>query len=152
VTTLLVDTSVLLKWFHAEGESELAEARALRDATKDGEVQARIIDLALYEMGNVLLRTLGWNGSDIADQLDDLIVICGPPLAMAAEWIRRAAAIGETHRLTFYDAAWAATAEGLGVSLISADTQLLDAGLAESLAAVAHRLRLPHNGAGSGSP
>jgi len=142
VTTLLVDTSVLLKWFHTEGESELAEARSLRDATTDGEVQARIIDLALYEMGNVLLRALGWNGSDIADQLDDLVVICGPPLAMAAEWLRRAGAIGETHGLTFYDAAWAAAAEALGVSLISADTQLLDAGLAESLGSVAHRLRL----------
>lgn len=142
MTTLLVDTSVLLKWFHTEGESELAEARSLRDATKDGEVQARIIDLALYEMGNVLLRSLDWNGSDIADQLDDLVVICGPPLAMAAEWLRRAAAIGETHRLSFYDAAWAAAAEALGVSLISADTQLLDAGLAESLGSVAHRLRL----------
>ena len=139
---MLVDTSVLLKWFHTEGESELAEARSLRDATTDGEVQARIIDLALYEMGNVLLRALGWNGSDIADQLDDLVVICGPPLAMAAEWLRRAGAIGETHGLTFYDAAWAAAAEALGVSLISADTQLLDAGLAESLGSVAHRLRL----------
>jgi len=143
VTTLLVDTSVLVKWFHAEGESELAQARSLRDATRVGEVQARIIDLALYELGNLLLRTLGWNGSDLADQLDDLVIICGPPLAMAAEWLRRAGAIGETHRLTFYDAAWAAAAEGLGVSLISADTRLLDAGLAESPAAVAHRLRLP---------
>jgi predicted nucleic acid-binding protein len=143
VTTLLVDTSVLLKWFHSEGESDLAEALYLRKATEDGEVQGRIIDLALYEMGNVLLRTLGWNGSDIADQLDDLLVICGPPLAMAAEWIRRAAAIGEAHRLTFYDAAWAAAAEGLGVSLISADTQLLDAGLAESLPAITYRLRPP---------
>ncbi len=142
MTTLLVDTSVLLKWFHTEGESELAEARSLRDATRDGEVQARIIDLALYEMGNVLLRGLGWSGSDIADQLDDLIVICGSPLALAAEWLGRAAVLGEAHHLTFHDAAWAAAAEAIGVSLISADAQLLDAGLAESPAAVVRRLRL----------
>ncbi len=142
MTTLLVDTSVLVKWFHSECESELAEARSIRDAAKDGEVQARVIDLALYEMGNVLLRSLGWNGSKVADQLDDLVIICGPPLAMATEWLRQAAAIGETHRLTFYDAAWAAAAEGLGVSLVTADTHLLAAGLAESPAAVAERLRL----------
>jgi predicted nucleic acid-binding protein len=143
VTTLLVDTSVLVKWFHSEGESELAAARAIREATKVGEVEARVIDLALYEMGNVLRRLLGWNGSEIADQLDDLVVICGPPLAMTAEWFRTAAVIGETHRLTFYDAAWAAAAEAIGVALVSADTQLLAAGLAESPAAVAERLRLP---------
>jgi predicted nucleic acid-binding protein len=143
VTTLLVDTSVLVKWFHSEGESELAEARAIRHATQIGDIQARVIDLALYEMGKVLVRTLGWNGSDVADQLDDLIVICGPPLAMAGEWLRQAATIGSTHGLTFYDAAWAAAASSLGVSLVSADTQLLAAGLAESPTAVTRRLQLP---------
>lgn len=143
MTTLLVDTSVLVKWFHSEGEPELAEARSIRDATRDGEVQARLIDLALYEMGNVLLRVLGWDASDVADQLDDLVVICGPPLAMSAEWLRQAATLGETHRLTFYDASWAAAAEALGVSLISADSHLLAAGLAESPAAAVARLRLP---------
>jgi predicted nucleic acid-binding protein len=140
---LLVDTSVLIKWFHSEGERELVEARAIRDATRRGDVQSRVIDLALYEMGNVLLRAFGWNGSDVADQLDDLVVICGAPLAMTAEWFRRAAAIGATEGLTFYDAAWAASAEALGVSLISADAQLLAAGLAESPGAAARRLRLP---------
>jgi predicted nucleic acid-binding protein len=143
VTTLLVDTSVLVKWFHREGESELPGARRIRDAVNDGQIEARVIDLALYEMGNVLLRALGWNGSDVAEQLDDLRIVCGPPLAMAGEWLHRAAAIGEVHRLTFYDAAWAAAAEGLGVSLVSADSHLLAAGLAESPSAVAERLRLP---------
>lgn len=143
MTTLLIDTSVLVKWFHSEGESELAEARAIRYATQIGDIQARVIDLALYEMGNVLLRALGWSGSDVADQLDDLIVICGPPLAMAGEWLRRAATIGATHGLTFYDAAWAAAANSLGVSLVSADAHLLAAGVAESPTAVTGRLQLP---------
>jgi predicted nucleic acid-binding protein len=143
VTTLLVDTSVLVKWFHSEGETELAEARSIRHATQVGEVQARMIDLALYDMGNVLLRALRWSGSDVADQLEDLVIICGPPLAMAAEWLRRAAELGEQHRLTFYDATWAATAEALDIALVSVDAQLLAAGLAESPADVVQRLRLP---------
>jgi predicted nucleic acid-binding protein len=142
VTTLLVDTSVLIKWFHREGESELVEARSIRDATRRAEIETRVIDLALYEMGNVLLRSLHWKASDVADQLDDLIVICGSPLAMAAPWFREAATIGKTHGLTFYDACWASAAHGLGVSLVSADSKLLDAGLAESPAATAKRLRL----------
>lgn len=143
MTTLLVDTSVLIKWFHGEGESELVESRAIRDATRRGDVESRVIDLALYEMGNVLLRSLGWDGSDVADQLDDLVVVCGAPLAMTADWLRRAAAIGASHRITFYDAAWAAAAQALDLSLVSADAQLLAAGLAESPSAVARRLRLP---------
>ena len=143
MTTLLVDTSVLVKWFHSEGESELAEARSIRNATQIGEIQTRVIDLALYEMGNVLLRSLRWSGSEVADQLEDLVIICGPPLAMAAEWLRRAARLGDRHQLTFYDAAWAAAAEVLEVALVSTDVKLLTTGLAESPAAVAQRLRLP---------
>jgi hypothetical protein len=74
------------------------------------DVECRVIDLGLFEMGNVLLRSLGWKGSDVADQLDDLLVICGTPLTMTSEWLRRAADIGATHGLTFFDAAWAASA------------------------------------------
>jgi predicted nucleic acid-binding protein len=143
VTTLLVDTSVIIKWFHAEGESEVVEARALREATRRGDVEARVIDLALYEMGNVLLRSLHWTGSAVGDQLEDLIVICGSPLAMAAAWLRQAALLAAVHGLTFSDAAWAAAAQALGISLVSADTHLLASGLAESPRAAATRLRLP---------
>jgi len=142
LTTLLVDTSVLIKWFHSEGESELAEARAIRDATRRGDIESRVIDLALYELGNVLLGALHWNGPDVADQLEDLVVICGAPLAMAASWFRRAADMGAAHSLTFYDACWASAAESLGVSLVSADSRLLVAGLGESPRAAAQRLRL----------
>lgn len=142
MTVLLVDTSVLIKWFHSEGESQLAEARALREAARRGDIEARVIDLALYEMGNVLLRSLHWSGPDVADQLDDLIVICGSPLAVSAAWLQQAAVLGAANGLTFYDACWAATAQALGISLVSADVQLLDAGLAESPQAAAERLRL----------
>lgn len=142
MTTLLVDTSVLIKWFHASGEAELAEARAIRDAHQRGELEARIIDLAMYEVGNVLLTSLRWTAADVADQLDDLVAICGTPLGTAPEWLRDAAVLGNAHRLTFYDAAWVASARGLGVQLVSADAKLITAGLAESPAATARRLGL----------
>ena len=65
MTTLLVDTSVLIKWFHSEGETSLAEARAIRDANERGDLDARVIDLAVYEMGNLLLRSLHWSAADV---------------------------------------------------------------------------------------
>jgi predicted nucleic acid-binding protein len=142
LTTLLVETSVLIKWFHSEGEEEVVEARAIRNANRRGEIDARVIDLALYEVGNVLLTGLGWAASEVADQLDDLIVICGTPLVIAPEWLRDAAFLGTAHQLTFYDAAWAASARGLGISLVSADSRLKAAGLAESPASAVERLRL----------
>lgn len=142
MTTLLVETSVLIKWFHSEGESELLGARAIRDANQGGEVDARVIDLAFYEVGNVLTVALGWTAQDVSDQLDDLVSICGSPLGLTLDWLSQAAFLAETHGLTFYDAAWAASARGLGMSLVSADSKLLEAGLAESPTAAARRLRL----------
>ena len=58
MSRLLLDTSVLIKWFHAEGEAELGEARILRSAHVNGDLDVHMIDLALYEIGNVLLRAL----------------------------------------------------------------------------------------------
>jgi len=139
---LLIDTSVLIKWLHSDGESELEPARALRAAHIAGDVEAHLLDLALYEVGNVLVGALRWSGTAVADQLDDLHTILGPVLVMAPPWLRRAAVLAETHNLSFYDASWAAAATELGISLVSADRRLLAAGLAESPTAVATRLRL----------
>ncbi len=143
MTHLLIDTSVLIKWFHSEGEAELSEARALRSAHVAGELDAHVLDLAIYEVGNVLVRALRWAASDVADQLDDLRAVVGEPLVMTADWLRQAARLAESHALSFYDASWVATASALSMPLVSADQRLLDTGLAESPSQVASRLHLP---------
>lgn len=142
MTHLLIDTSVLLKWFHHGGETEVVAARALRDAHIDGRLDVHVLDLALYEVGNVLVRALGWPPSLVADQLDDLLTIVGTPLVSTPGWLRDAATLAAAHDLTFYDAAWASAAQAVGATLVSADEQLLHAGLAESATAVANRLGL----------
>ena len=142
MTRLLIDTSVLIKWFHTDGESEVEQARALRSAHVTGELDAHLLDLAFYEVGNVLTRALSWTATDVADQLDDLLAILGPPLVMTPAWLRHAATLAHLHALSFYDASWAATAMELGIPLISADHRLLGTGLAESPTQVATRLHL----------
>lgn len=145
MTRLLIDTSVLIKWFHSDGESELEQARALRSAHVTGELDAHMLDLAFYEVGNVLTRALRWTATDVADQLDDLSAILGPPLVMTPAWLRHAATLADIHTLSFYDASWAAAAVELGVQLISADRRLLAAGLAESPSETTTRLNLSLN-------
>lgn len=139
---LLIDTSVLIKWFHDVGESELAEARAIRDAHVRSELDAHVLDLAIYEVGNVLARAFKWTARDVGDQLDDLLEIVGSPLTMSPAWLREAAVLAERHELSFYDASWAATAAALRIPLVSADRRLLAASLAETPSAVADRLHL----------
>lgn len=139
MTTVVVDTSVLLKWFHSEGEAEVLESRAVLAAHRDEVLTAHLVDLSTYELGNILLRSLRWSAQDTADQLDDLTVICGPALVPAPAWHREAAALAQKHGLTFHDATFAAAARAVDGALISTDTQLLAAGLAESPTAFARR-------------
>ena len=129
---VVVDTSVLVKWFHAENETEVDEARVIRDAHRIGKLTAFILDLSLYELGNVLLGSLRWPPTRVADQLDDLLVICGTPLVPAPAWRRDAAALAAEHRLSFYDASFAAAARALRSTLVCADKKLITAGLGQS--------------------
>jgi len=62
-------------------------------------------------------------------------------ITLEPSWRRDAAELAQLHRLTFYDAAFAAAARGLDVTLLSADRQLLASGLAESVTSWAARLR-----------
>ena len=101
-----------------------------------------MIDLALYEIGNVLVRALSWDPVDVADQFDDLMAIVGPPLIISPAWLDRAAVMANQHNLSFYDASWAAASAELKVPLVSADRKLPGAGLAETPTQACARLQL----------
>lgn len=139
---MLIDTSVLVQWFHVEGEREVVAARALRDAHLAGAVRCRVLDLGFYEFGNVVLRALRRPADEVGRAVAALATIVGAAVPFDVEWSDLTAALGKSHDLTFYDASWAAAARHLGVALVSADRQLLNAGLAESAAAAATRLGL----------
>lgn len=131
MSAVVVDTSILIKWFHAEGEDEVAESRAVLEAHREEVITAHILDLTIYELGNILVRALRWQADDVADQLDDVLMLCGPGLVLAPPWRRDAASLAVEHRLSFYDAAFAAAARALDAPLLSADHKLIAAGLAE---------------------
>ena len=41
----------------------MPQARALRTAHLNGDLDAHVLDLAYYELGNVLIRALGWTAA-----------------------------------------------------------------------------------------
>lgn len=143
MSSALVDTSVLIKWFHDVSETEVEPARALRDAHIEGRFDAFVLDLGIYEVGNVLAQALKWPADQIAAQLADLLAIIGPPLVMDSAWVPVAAEFADRHQLSFYDAAWAATAHALGIPLVSADQQLVSTGLAVNATSAAKLLLTP---------
>jgi predicted nucleic acid-binding protein len=139
VTDVVCDASVVLKWFHDEGERDVEDARRLLGAHRSASITAWVLDLTFYELGNVLLRALRWPAAEVADQLDDLRAICSVQVLGAVEQ-RLAATLAAEHALTFYDAAYVAAARSRGALLATADKALLEVGVGASPASVAAEL------------
>ena len=123
---IVSDASVVLKWFHAEGEEEVEEARALLDHYGRQTIGLQILDLTPYEVGNALLRGRAKVAADrVAVVLEALAEIC-PQVSPTTGELRAAAALAERHDLTLYDAAYAAVARERKAELATLDRALLD--------------------------
>ena len=125
---VLCDASVVLKWFHGEGEEEVEASWALLDLHRSHGMALSVLDLTAYEVGNALLRGIGVGAEKVSAVLDALDVIC-PRLAQPATELSDAALLAEGHRLTMYDAAYAAAAKARHAELATLDRALLQAGL-----------------------
>lgn len=123
------DANVALKWFHAEGEEEVEEARALVAAHKARTVALTVLDVTAYEVGNALLRgRASATAEQVATVLGALREVC-PAIRPDSDELRLAAELAEQHDLTLYDAAYAAVARQREARLATLDRELLDAGL-----------------------
>ena len=125
---VLCDASVVLKWFHSEGEEEVEASRALLDLHRTHGMALSVLDLTAYEVGNALLRGVGVGAEKVSAVLNALAVIC-PRLALTPTELSDAAGLGEAHHLTMYDAAYAAAARARHFELATLDRALLGVGL-----------------------
>lgn len=146
VIDVVSDANVTLKWFHAEGEEEVEDARALLDAHKARTVALSVLDLTAYEVGNALMRGRAAAGAEqVATVLEALAEVC-PALRPNPGELRRATELAAEHDLTLYDAAYAAVAESREATLATLDNALLDAGLGTRPSELARRLEDANGG------
>lgn len=138
---LLLDTSVLLKWFHRSGEDEIEQAEWHLQAHREGLVHAHILDLGVYELGNVVVRALNRTAQQSAQVIEAALALCGPPLTLRPAAFREVASIACADGLTFYDAAFAVAAREHDCTLISADRKLIGTGHAITLTQSMQQLR-----------
>jgi predicted nucleic acid-binding protein len=121
VNEAVLDASVVLKWFHSEGEGHVEVARQLRTQFEEGKLRVVAPQLLWLELVNLAARRWGWPQAQLeqlAVTLEQLgIEVLEPELLGVARW----AANG----LTAYDAAYVAVAEHAGVELITDDEQIV---------------------------
>lgn len=125
----VVDASIALKWFlPSEIEADSDIARSLI-----GKTGLRTTSLAYFEVGNRLSRPGGLKAKDVAACLEIMDQICGPQLELTQSDFGTCANIVKQYGITFYDASYVAISQRLNRTVLSADSHLLDPGLATSL-------------------
>jgi predicted nucleic acid-binding protein len=95
----------------------------------------RTTSLAFYEVGNILTRHSGMGAVQIGAALGLLEDICGESIELTSTDRHTAAVLALEHKLTFYDASYAAIASRTGRRLLSADKDLIKPKLAVTLQA-----------------
>jgi predicted nucleic acid-binding protein len=126
---VVADTNVAFQWFHADHEREAEPSNALIQLYGERAIALSVLDLTRYELGNaLLLGHVGASAARVATILDALAVTC-PSITPIASDVRDAVQLAVEHRLTMYDATYAAVARSRGAQLATLDKALLKAGL-----------------------
>ncbi len=114
---VVLDASVVLRWFRTDGERHLEPARSLRATFEAGQLAVAAPPLLRLEIVNVAGRRWKWGEDalvELAAALDELgFEFENPELARVASWTARG--------LTAYDAAYVALAEARMTPLVTDD-------------------------------
>lgn len=125
MTSVVIDTSVVAKWYRAGGaESHTEVADAFLDAHFAGRVQLVAPDLVAYELGNALARARHLSVELKSAYLGDFLAYDMDLVPLSGETHLRAMTIAARDGLSYYDACFVALAERLGAELLTADERL----------------------------
>ncbi len=123
---IVVDSSVLIKWFKTKDEELLMEAQSLLQEVMNRPIEVHVPALLLYEVGNILLLKTKLKPPAVEaalERLEALPFTVAPP---ATPLLKRAARLGREFDLTFYDASFLALAVELDCPPVTADRRLFD--------------------------
>ena len=133
MTEVVLDASVVAKWFSPRTEEGQADAHLIRKRYGAGELLVVVPPLLFLELINLAARRWAWEEAAVLTMtisLEELDFEVGESeLAAVAAWASRG--------LTAYDAAYVALAEARGIRLVTDDQRILEVapGIAMGMAA-----------------
>lgn len=119
IERVVLDASVVVKWFSQENGSAAAE-KMLQRLYSDT-LFAFAPPLLIYEVSNALWKGKQLENKKLIAALDLLLHLPIGYIPNDEEWMRTSVALMTTYNLTFYDAAYAGLAFSLDVPLITAN-------------------------------
>ncbi len=117
--TLIIDTSVFIKWLNQDNEQDLNNADKILQDVKNGQVELMAPELVKYEIGNVLLK-----GKHLTP--DQAYIPLGTayslPITFIAESERQAIQtydLAHTLGVSYYDASFMSLAKQYNATLVT---------------------------------
>jgi predicted nucleic acid-binding protein len=121
---LVLDASVVVKWFKTAGEAHVEAAQRLRERYREGQFAVVVPGLLYLELLNAAARRWGWTAEELAALAYGLPAldfrVHEPALEGIATWCARG--------LTAYDACYLAVAEERRTVVVTTDDLILSAG------------------------
>ncbi len=119
---LVLDTSVVVKWFSQEEYTD--KALKIRERFLNGEVNIIVPDIQIYEIANALRYNKIFNKAEVKDSVKSLIDLGLTIFIPTKDVIERAIEVSFKFDISFYDAYFVALAEILNSIFITADIKL----------------------------
>lgn len=130
---VLLDTSVLVRFFVDHADEDQERADALLTAFIEGRIEFLLLDLSVYECINVLAKQMYRAAAEVADTITDLYELGAPIVALDRTLAIEAALVAGGTELSGYDASFLAAARSLGVTLVTGDRLLAEVGDASAI-------------------
>ena len=117
----IVDTSVVLQWFHESGELHTKEAKKLLDDLRAGRITISIPDMLPLELLNVFIKSKNLSIDEANTMLRDLFEMPIKIIGVSLPVLELSAKLMKEYNMAAYDAYFVALAEYEGCTLISDD-------------------------------
>jgi predicted nucleic acid-binding protein len=119
----LLDTSVAVKWFVPEEDSE--KALSLRRAQEDRELQLYAPEVLLMELANALRYSSEFSAGEIIEALETPFELRILLIPFSLDALNLAVTLSIEHDLAVYDAYFLALAQAMEIPLITVDRRML---------------------------
>jgi len=122
VKEIVLDASVVVRWFSTEEDTDLATR--IRDEHVAGRLTIVCPDLLLYEISNALRYNPAVCADDVVTAIKDLVDLDLDLVTPNEEILRKAIRHAFKRGITVYDSCYLSLAESLGLEFVTGDKKL----------------------------
>ncbi|MFA4845000.1 MAG: type II toxin-antitoxin system VapC family toxin [Patescibacteria group bacterium] len=120
---MIIDTSVIVKWFYEEAETPIA--LRLFDRIINHSIRAAVPDLMFYEFANVMKSKGRADGVDVEEALTVLYELPWTIMSHTQHLLTKAINVADLYEISVYDATYVGLALEWHLPLITADEKLV---------------------------